>query len=232
MIEKSIVSNELSEIWVQIVECEKSLDYLRQNTITKGTEISAFIKKNLTGKDIQNFLSMHSIYSKDEEIILFISQWDWDGDGKLSENDFANWIEIEDLETISNQTIAEMLYTEIKFLKDCEERKYKVNMLEGFKILETFEMFTKNGLNITAADIIELICDSIEKDDLAYVFKGIRRVTKGINDYISYFEFADFFLYNRAYFFLNSCYPDGESNPLSMNYAVLKNQIEGSRIND
>ena len=123
----------------------------------------------------------------------------------------------------TSNELTEMLFLELQHLQALEENKYRLSRFKHFKILDFYDFFEKTQELIEINSIKIFLQEFDFEYDIKLISKVFRRITKGYNETISYFEFADFFLYNKAYFILGSCYPNREVSPLELNYSINKN---------
>jgi Ca2+-binding EF-hand superfamily protein len=215
----------LSEIMHKILELEKKLENLSRYAIISFKDMDVNDNGSLTATDIRRYLGSQSISVSEQEVFLFINQWDWDCDGKLSKKEIQVWSNCQVNGSQSSHELAEMLYNELKYLKDQEETKYRLNVYKGFNILDAFESIEKPDQFITIqslSDFLNAFGYSYSQDLLK---KLMIRITKSYSNIISYFDFADYFLCNQGYFSLGSVYPNPITNPLEMKYSIHKNYI-------
>ena len=134
-----------------------------------------------------------------------------------------NWTGCEFNGYQTSQEIAEMLYIEIKNLKEIEENKFLLSKCKGFSILDLYDYIEKTDTIIDLSNLSNFLQKFNYCYDLKLLSKAITRISRSKTNSISYFQFADYFLCNQAYFLLGDSYPSPESSPLELNYHIIKN---------
>ena len=221
----NVCKGQLVKIFEKIEEIEGKLSQNRGNLKVNCKDLDRFEHFFITGADIINYLGEQGIMLSEPEANLFIANWDWDEDGKLTYDEFLNWADVKEYSEVSTNDLGQMLYSEIKGLQELEAEKFKLNQIEGFNTLDLFTSIEAKNSSISSQNFQTYIKENTN-NKLTYFNKIFKRICKSDALEIHYFEFTDFLLYNKAYFFLCDNYPDLTLNPLSLNYSVYKSIIE------
>lgn len=218
---------QLGKVFEKIDEVEDKLEELRLGLRVNCADIDVFCNNFITAADIVSFLQTKSVALDQAQANLFIANWDWDQDGKLTYAEFLNWADCYKPHEISSTELTQMLCSEIKALHEIEAEKFRLNQLEGFNPLDLFISIEPKQAFISI-EKFKIFIEEISNSQLKFLSKALRRMCKSHSTQINYFEFTDFLLYNKAYFCLCGYFPDQTISPLSLNYSVCKSIIENS----
>lgn len=218
---------QLSKVFEKIGEVEEKLEELRLGLGIDCKDIDVFCSSFITAADIMSFLQGKSVILDQAQANLFVANWDWDQDGKLSYAEFLNWADCTKPHQTSTIELTQMLCSEIKALHEIEAEKFRLNQLDGFNTLDLFISIEPKQSYISI-EKLKTFLEENSNSQMKFLSKALRRICKSHSTQINYFEFTDFLLYNKAYFCLCGCFPDQTISPLSLNYSVCKSIIENS----
>lgn len=224
--QKSPICKSIKDILAKTISTERKLRHLRPTVNFNFLDLDTFNNGFITGADLKRFLYSQSISAKDKEIYLFLNQWDWDRDGKLTLPEITNWCMCEINGNSTNNEFSEMLLIELRYLIDLEEDKYRLKKIEGFQILDAYEFIVGSKGVVNTQCLINFLEDFEYVCEPELLWSVVKRIARGMDNDFGFFEFADYLLCNQAFLQLGPSYPNSNTSPMEFNYSIEKKQIE------
>ena len=218
----------IAKILGKIAEVEEKLDQFRKSLKVNCRDLDLNGVGFITASDVIDFLDSQMVGQGLAEVNLLVMAWDWDLDGKLDYEEFLRWAGGKVSDEVSTNELTQMLFLEIKLHQDLENDKYRLSTFSSITILDLFLQLESKSQSITLECLQNFMKSENYPITTSQGLMLIKRIVKKQANEITYFEFADFFLYNKSFFFLSESFPDPELSPLSLNYSVHKSIIDNN----
>ena len=207
----------IAKILGKIAEVEEKLDQFRKSLKVNCRDLDLNGVGFITASDVIDFLDSQMVGQGLAEVNLLVMAWDWDLDGKLDYEEFLRWAGGKVSDEVSTNELTQMLFLEIKLHQDLENDKYRLSTFSSITILDLFLQLESKSQSITLECLQNFMKSENYPITTSQGLMLIKRIVKKQANEITYFEFADFFLYNKSFFFLSESFPDPELSPLSLN---------------